>query len=482
MLQVKFHKGESLPLEMHRVRVVQKLNLLPIDERLAAITERGFNTFRLKTKSIFLDMLTDSGVNALSSEQMSAMERADEAYAGSQSFERLEEVINDVLGLKYVLPVHQGRAAENIISRFFVKEGSVVPMNYHFTTTLAHIMENKGRVEEIFTSKATVADSDEPFKGDMDIEKLEALIAEHGTENIPYVRMEASTNLIGGQPFSMQNMRKVREVTRKNGLLLVLDASLMAENAYFIKVREKGFEDWTLKEIFKALCSLADITYFSSRKFGSAKGGAICMNNKEIFDKMGVMIPLFEGFFTYGGIPIRDVEAMAQGITELTDESVVSQSPQFIQYLVSQLQKEGIPVIAPGGALGCHVNAGEFLPHISQEEYPAGALASAFYIISGVRGMERGTLSNVRDENGNNILADIELMRLAFPRRVFTLSQTRYVLDRLIWLFENRDLVGGLRFVNEPPIMRFFNGELEPTSDWPQKLVAKFKADFGESL
>jgi len=479
---VKFFNGKQIPLEMHKVKIVQALNLVPVERRLQAIGEAGFNSFLLGTKDIFLDMLTDSGTNAQSDSQVSKMFIADEAYAGSQSFERFEKSVLMVFGKKYVLPVHQGRAAENMLGKAFIREGSVIPTNYHFTTTLAHIQLNGGKVLELFTSEAMKVKSSHPFKGNMDIRKLEDAIVSVGPENVPFIRMEASTNLLGGQPFSMENLRDVRGIADKYGIMIVLDASLVGENAYFIKLREKGFENSSLEEILSEMGSMCDIIYFSGRKVSSSRGGAICTNNQEIYDKIKFLLPVYEGFLTYGGIPIREIESMAEGLKETVDENVVSHSPTFINYMVNELDKLGIPVIMPGGALGCHIDAGQFLDHIPQDEYPAGALISAFYIVSGVRGMERGTMSNNRDENGKDILADLELMRLAVPRRVFTLSQIEYVIDRLNWLYKNRRLIGGLRFTQEPPLLRFFIGRLEALSDWPQKLAAKFREDIGDSL
>ncbi len=480
--KVKFFNGKKIPLEMHKVRIVQSLKLVPVEQRLAAIRQAGFNTFLLGTKDIFLDMLTDSGTNAMSDEQLSKMFVADDAYAGSQSFVKFQKSVADVLGKNMVLPVHQGRAAENIISLTFVKKGSIIPMNYHFTTTLAHIQLNGGTVVELYTPEAMVIKSTHPFKGNIDIARLEELIVKNGVENVPFIRMEASTNLIGGQPFSMENLKDVRKVADKYRIILVLDASLIGENAYFINKREAAYADSSIGDILREMCSLADIVYFSGRKVSSSRGGAICTNNKELFNKMKDLVPLYEGFLTYGGISIREIEAMAVGLYETLEEDVVGQSPSFIDYAVQELDKLGLPVIMPGGALGCHVEAQKFLPQIPQSEYPAGALVAAFYIVSGVRGMERGTLSSIRDEQGNDIYAELELMRLAFPRRVFTLSQVEYLLDRLNWLYQNRELVGGLRFVEEPPVLRFFTGRLESTSPWPEKLMAKFRADFGDSL
>ena len=482
MNQIKFHLGEEIPLELHKVRVVQKLNLVPIERRLDALKEGGFNTFRLQTKDVFLDMLTDSGTNAMSDNQVAAMFQADDAYAGSQSFYRLQKAVEDVLGKKYLLPAHQGRAAENILSKTFVKKGDIIPMNYHFTTALALITEYGGKIAELLYDHALEINSDHPFKGNIDIEKLEACIQEHGVENIPFIRMEASTNLIGGQPFSIENLRGVRAIADKYSVRLVLDASLLGENAWLVKQREEEFKDKSMAEIILAMTGLADLVYFSARKLSSSRGGGICTNNEKIFKEMEPLVPLFEGFLTYGGMSVREIEAIAVGLYETLDETMICQSPQFIEYLVNSLDAKGVPVVTPAGVLGCHIDAMNICSHIPQSQYPAGAFAAAFYLISGVRGMERGSVSNQRDEYGNETYADMELLRLAIPRRVFTLSQIKYVEDRLVWLYENRQLIGGLRFIYEPPVLRFFMGGLEPVDDWAQNLVAKFKEDFGDSL
>lgn len=480
--KIKFYSGENIPLELHKVRIVQKLHLVPIERRLEALYEGGFNTFRLDTKDVFLDMLTDSGTNAMSDKQLGAMMMADDAYAGSQSFVRFQKAVLDVLGKKYLLPVHQGRAAENIISNAYVKKGSVVPMNYHFTTAMAHITQYGGRIEELLYDEAYVINSKHPFKGNMNLEKLEECIQKHGASRIPYIRMEASTNLIGGQPFSIENLRGVRAIADKYGIRLVLDASLIGENAWLIKQREDEFKEASMADILLRMTDLADLVYFSARKLSSSRGGGICTNNQAIFKELEPLVPLFEGFLTYGGMSVREVEAIAVGLYETLDESMICQSPQFIAYLVNALENKGIPVVTPPGVLGCHVDAMQICAHIPQSQYPAGSLAAAFYLISGVRGMERGSVSNQRDEYGNETYADMELLRLAVPRRVFTLSQIKYVEDRLTWLFDNRHLIGGLKFVYEPPVLRFFMGGLEPINDWPQKLMAKFREDFGDSL
>ena len=482
MAKVSFFSGKQIPLEMHKVRIVQKLNLPPVEQRLQAMTEAGNNTFLLQNDDVFMDMLTDSGVNAMSDRQQSAMMVADDSYAGSATYTRLADKLQDIFGMDYFLPAHQGRACENILAQTFVKPGTIVPMNYHFTTTKAHIVLNGGTVEEIIADKGLQVTSSEPFKGDMDIAKLQGLVQQHGADKIAFVRMEAGTNLIGGQPISLQNLREIRQVCDQHGLLLVLDASLLADNLYFLKQREASCQPLSIRAITRQLADQCDIIYFSARKLGCARGGGICIRDKALFEKMRGLVPLYEGFLTYGGMSVREMEALTVGLDETMDEDVISQGPQFIAYMVDELQKAGVPVITPAGGLGCHINVMEFLDHIPQQDYPAGAMAAALYIASGVRGMERGTMSEQRDPDGSEPMANMELLRLAMPRRVFTLSQVQYAIDRIVWLYQNRQLIGGLRFVEEPEILRFFYGRLAPIGDWQDKLVAKFREDFGDSL
>jgi tryptophanase len=482
MSKVTFLSGENIPLEMHKVRMVQKLNLLPVEDRLECIKEAGFNTFLLRNRDVYLDMLTDSGVNAMSDLQHAAMFQADDSYAGSETYYRLEKVIQDIFGTKYFLPAHQGRACENIIAEVLVKPGSVAIMNYHFTTTRAHIMKHGGTVDEVLRDEGMKVQSDDPFKGDIDIEKLKESIAKHGKENVSFVRIEAGTNLVGGQPTSVSNMREVSKVCRENGILLVYDASLLADNLYFNKVREPEFRDVEIKDIVQEIAGLADITYFSARKLGFARGGGIITSNRELYLKMRELITLYEGFLTYGGMSVREMEILAVGLEETMDMDVISQTPLFVEVMCHELLSKGVSVVMPPGGLGCHVDATSFCDHIPQTQYPAGALAAALFIASGVRGMERGTLSENRDKDGNDQLAEMELVRLALPRRVFTLSQIKYTVDRLTWLHNNRHMIGGLEFVEEPSILRFFFGRLKPLGDWPDRLAEKFRKDFGESL
>lgn len=482
MSRIDFYGDKNLPLEMHKVRIVQKLNLRPIEDRIRFINEAGNNTFLLHNRDVFLDMLTDSGVNAMSDRQEAAMLLADDSYAGSETFVRHEEKIREILGMHYVLPFHQGRACENLLAQVYVEPGFVVPMNYHFTTTKAHITLNGGSIEEIHIDEALTVQSPHPFKGNMDPDKLRALIGQHGPEKIPFVRMEAGTNLIGGQPFSLENLSQVGEICREHNILLVLDASLLSDNLYFIKTREAACKDLSIREITRRLIRECDIVYYSARKLGCARGGGMCMNSRSIYEKFKELVPLFEGFLTYGGMSVREIEAITVGLEETMDEDIISQGPIFIEYMVNELVRRGIPVVTPAGGLGCHVDALSFIDHVPQGEYPAGSLASALYIAGGVRGMERGTMSEQRLDDGTEIYANMELLRLALPRRVFTLSQVEYAIDRIAWLYENRRLIGGLAFVEEPKILRFFFGKLQPVSDWQEKLLHQFRKDFGESL
>ncbi len=482
MATVKFYGNETVPLEMHKVRIVQKLSLPPVERRLEKITEAGNNTFLLKNDDVFLDMLTDSGVNAMSDRQQAAMLVADDSYAGSATYTRLETKLREIFGMNYFLPTHQGRACEHILAKVFVTPGKVVPMNYHFTTTKAHITLLGGTVEELVTDAGLEVVSANPFKGNMDIARLRAVIAQHGADNIGFVRMESGTNLIGGQPVSLQNLADVSNVCKEHGIPLVLDASLLADNLYFNKTREDHCKALSIREITRRTADLCDIIYFSARKLGCARGGGICIRDRALYEKMRPLVPLYEGFLTYGGMSVREMEALTVGLDETMDEEMINQGPMFIGFMVEQLQERGVPVITPAGGLGCHIDAKRFVDHIPQSQYPAGALASALYIASGIRGMERGTLSEQREPDGSEIFANMELVRLAMPRRVFTLSQVKYAVDRIAWLYANRQLIGGLTFVEEPQVLRFFYGLLKPVSDWQNHLVAKFREDFGDSL
>jgi tryptophanase len=478
-MNIKLSNGKTIPVEMHRARIVQQLSLQPIARRLQAIEEGGYNTFLLRNRDVFLDMLTDSGTNAMSDNQLAAMMVADDAYAGSESFYKLEAAVKDVLGFDYTMPVHQGRAAEHLLAKVFVKPGDVVLMNYHFTTTKAHFELAGGTVLEIYGPETLNTQSTELFKGNIDLRRFADAIQKYGADKIPFVRMEATTNLVGGQPFSLRNLHQVKELAAKHNIPLVFDGSLISENAYFIKQREEGYADKSIAEIIREMTSLADIYYCSGRKSTSVRGGMIATNCKDYYDRLRVWLVVYEGFPTYGGMSIKEVDAMAVGLREMTDLNVAASEPEFVQYFVGRLLESGVPVVTPAGGLACHVDAARFLAHLPQSQYQAGALAAAIYIASGVRSMERGTISTDRDAQGKEVYADLELARLALPRRVFTMSQIEYTVERLTWLYRHRHLVKGLRFVEEPPVLRFFFGRLEALDNWGAELAKAFESDFG---
>ena len=480
-MSVRFYIPENqVPLEMHKVRVVQKLNLLPVEQRLKAIQEAGNNTFLLQNRDIYMDMITDSGVNAMSDKQVAAMHVADDSYAGSETFNRLKDAVKEVFGVDNVLPAHQGRAAENILAESFVKPGSFALMNFHFTTTKAHITRLGGEVIELIDKKGLIPQSDDPFKGNFDLKKLKATIREKTPEKVAFVRVEAGTNLIGGQPVSLENMLAVCDICHEMGVVSVLDASLLQDNVYFMKIREPRCKFMTTKEIYHVLADRFDIIYFSARKLGFSRGGIITAHDKKFTDEMMEFVPLYEGFLTYGGMEVRSMEAMAVGLYESLDMEYISQGPEFIAYLVKELDDYGVPVIKPAGGLGAHLNCSEIVPNIPHDQYPAAAVGAALYIAGGIRGMERGTLSEQREPDGREIFSELELQRLAVPRRVFTLSQLKYVADRVKWLWDNRNLIGGLEWVEEPKVLRFFFGRLKEKGYWQEKLAEKFRQDFGD--
>ena len=479
MAQIKFYNRPAVPMEMHKVKIVQKLTLLPAAQRLEKLQQAGFNTFLLHNGDIFMDMLSDSGVNAMSDEMQSAMLRADDAYAGSETFYRMNEKLTEIFGIEHLLPTHQGRACEHILSQHLVKSGNCVIMNYHFTTSKAHITRLGGHVEELIRDEGLIAKSTLPFKGNIDLDKVKACIEKEGADNVAYMRLEAGTNLIGGQPISYENMKAATELARANGILTVLDASLLQDNLYFIKTREPGMEDKSIRQITRMVADLFDVIYFSARKFGFGRGGGILVRDEKLFHEMEDYITMFEGFLTYGGMSVKEMEALIVGFEETMDLDIISQGPQFIGHCVDVLDSLGVPMITPGGGLGAHIDARQVVGHIPAHQYPAGSMVAALYLCGGIRAMERGTLSEERNPDGTEHIASVETVRLAFPRRVFTLSQTEYVIDRVKWLYDHRHLIGGLRFVHEPRTLRFFTGRLEPIGDWPQQLLQAYIADFG---
>jgi tryptophanase len=352
-------------------------------------------------------------------------------------------------------------------------------MNYHFTTTKAHFDLAGGKVLELYTDEALKTTSSFPFKGNMDLGRLKAAIDTAGPANVSFVRMEATTNLIGGQPFSLENLRQVKALIEPLGIFLVVDGSLISENAYFIRQREPGYENTSIRDIIREIMSIADLCYLSGRKSCSVRGGMIATNRKDLYEAIRPWLPVYEGFFTYGGMSSKEIEAMAVGIREMTQLEVAGSSADAIKYFVALLEEKGVPVVTPAGGLACHVDAMRFIPHVPQSEYPAGALAAAVFLTSGIRGMERGSVSMDRDKDGNDVPSDMELVRLAVPRRVFTISHFLYAADRLKWLYDHRALVGGLEFREEPPVLRFFAGKLAPKLNWGARLAAEFEKDFG---
>lgn len=479
-MSIKLSTGKEIPVEMHKVRMVQKIHLRPVEERLNAMEEAGYNTFLLKTRDIFLDMLTDSGTNAMSDNQFAAMMKVDDAYAGSMTFYEFSDAVKDVLGYEHVMNVHQGRAAEHLISRVLAKQGDVVPTNYHFTTTKAHIELAGATCLEIYTDEALKTESTYPFKGNMDTKKLRDTIRKYGRDKVPFVRMEATTNLIGGQPFSMSNLKEVKKICSEHDIPLVMDGSLLCENAYLIKQREKECKNKTVAEIVEEMCGTVDLFYMSARKNTSVRGGMIATNDEEIFEKIKPWLPVYEGFLTYGGMSLKEVGAMAVGLREMVEPEVAGSTVEQIRYFVNQLVETGVPVVTPPGGLACHMDAMKFLPHVPQLQYPAGSLAAALYIASGIRSMERGTISMDRDSEGNEVPSDIELTRIAIPRRVYTISHIDYAVDRINWLYKHRDLVKGLKFIEEPPVLRFFFGKLEAIDNWGKDLVEALKNELGD--
>ncbi len=480
---VRLSNGREIPVEAHKVKIVQRTDLPSIDQRLRAMDEAGYNTFLLRTRDIFLDMLTDSGTNAMSDNQLASMMVADDAYAGSESFYKLADAVRDVFGFKYTLPVHQGRAAEHLLAKVFIKPGGYAIMNYHFTTSRAHVELAGGTVLELYGAEALNTDSVELFKGNMDLGRLQAAINKHGAENIGYIRMEATTNLIGGQPFSMDNLRAVKDIAGRHNIPLVFDGSLISENAYLVREREAECQSCSISEIMLQMMQYVDILYLSGRKSAGVRGGLIATNNERYYTDILNWLPVYEGFATYGGMSTKEVEAMAVGLREMTDPMVAGSGAEFVRYFVERLCEEGVPVVTPAGGLACHIDARRFAPHIPQNQYIAGAVSAAIYIASGVRSMERGTISTDRDPaTGAEIMADLELARLAVPRRTYTMSHIEYAVDRLAWLYRHRELIRGLKFVQEPPVLRFFFGRLAPVDSWAQDLAAAFKADYGSAM
>ena len=463
MSQIKFFSGEDIPLELHKVRIVQKLNLVPIERRRDAIKEAGYNTFKLKTNDVYLDMLTDSGTNAMSDNQLSAMMRADDAYAGSQSFERLQKAVEDVLGKKYLLPVHQGRAAENVLFSHLVKEGQIIPGNAHFDTTKGHIEARRAHAIDVTIKEAKDTQLEIPFKGNVDLVHLEQLLKDN-PGNIPFMVLTVTNNTVGGQPVSMKNIRETCELCHKYGVPVNMDSARFAENAYFIKTREEGYADKSIQEIAKEMFSYADSMTMSAKKDGIVNmGGFIATNREDWYEGCKRYCIPYEGFITYGGMNGRDMAALAVGLEENTQFDMLQTRIHQVEYLAQLLDEYGIPYQRPAGGHAIFVDADKVLTHVPIEEFPAQTLTCELYLEAGIRACEIGYILADRDpETRENRFSGLDLVRLCIPRRVYTDNHMKVIAAALKNVYDRRETITrGLAITKEAPLMRHFTVELE---------------------
>lgn len=466
--QKKHFKKEfimALPYaEPYKIKMVETIRKSTRQEREQWIKQAHYNLFSLKSEQVFIDLLTDSGTGAMSDKQWSEMMLGDESYAGASSYYKLKNAIQDLLGFEYFLPTHQGRAAENVLFSVLIKEGNYIPGNAHFDTTKGHIEFRKAHAVDCTIDEAFDTTVDHPFKGNVDIEKLERTIEEKTPENIPFVVVTITCNTAGGQPVSMQNIKDVHSVCRRYNIPLVFDSARFAENAYFIKIREKGYENKTIREIVKEMFAYADAMTMSSKKDAIVNmGGFIGMKSKELFRQASVFNIVFEGYITYGGMSGRDMNALAQGLYEGTEFDYLESRIEQVAYLGKLLDEYGIPVQKPFGGHAIFVNAKEFLPHIAIEEYQAQTLAVELYIESGVRAVEIGTILADRDpETRENRYPKLELVRMAIPRRTYTNNHINYIAAAMKNVYDRRnDIKRGFKINYEAPIMRHFTVELE---------------------
>ncbi|MDO5734239.1 MAG: tyrosine phenol-lyase [Eubacteriales bacterium] len=451
------------PAEPFRIKMVEPVTMNTRAEREEVAKRAGYNTFLIDSEDVYIDLLTDSGTNAMSDRQWAGLMIGDEAYAGSRNFKHLEETVRDIFGFKHLVPTHQGRGAENLLSRVAIKPGQYVPGNMYFTTTRFHQEFNGGIFVDIIRDEAHDAALNVPFKGDIDLEKLERLIAEKGAENIAYVCLAVTVNLAGGQPVSMKNMREVRELTNKHGIKVFYDATRCVENAYFIKEQEEGYADKSIKEIVQEMFSYADGCTMSGKKDCIVNiGGFLCMNDDELFQAAKELVVVFEGMPSYGGMTGRDMEAMAIGLKEAMQFEYIQHRVLQVRYLGEGLKANGVPIIEPVGGHAVFLDARRFCPHLSQEEFPAQALANELYIESGVRSMERGIVSAGRDKDtGENHRPKLETVRLTIPRRVYTYAHMDIVIDAVSKLYKHKEDIRGLKFSYEPKQLRFFTARFE---------------------
>ena len=451
------------PAEPYRIKSVETVRMNTRAEREILIKEAGYNTFSLKSDDVYIDLLTDSGTNAMSDHQWAGMMIGDEAYSGSRNFFHLKDTVNEIFGFKYIVPTHQGRGAENILSQIAIKPGQYVPGNMYFTTTRYHQERNGGNFVDIIRDEAHDATLDIPFKGNIDLNKLQKLIDEQGAENIAYVCLAVTVNLAGGQPVSMQNMREVRELTARYGIRVFYDATRCVENAYFIKEQEEGYADKSIQAIVHEMFSYADGCTMSGKKDCLVNiGGFLCMNDENLFNEAKEIVVVYEGMPSYGGLAGRDMEAMAIGLREAMQFEYIEHRVKQVRYLGERLRDAGIPIVEPVGGHAVFLDARRFCPHLTQGQFPAQSLAATLYLYSGVRSMERGIVSAGRDKKtGENHLPKLETVRLTIPRRVYTYRHMDYVANAVIHLYSERDRIKGMKFVYEPKQLRFFTARFE---------------------
>ncbi len=448
--------------EPYKIKMVELLKMTTPAQRKKALKEAGYNTFLLKSEDVYIDLLTDSGTSAMSDRQWAGMMLGDEAYAGSRNFYHLEEVVKEIYGYKYLVPTHQGRGAENIISKILIKKGDIIPGNMYFTTTRLHQELAGGKFEDVIIDEAHNPENLFPFKGNVDLKKLDALVKKHGASKIPYVSVATSVNMAGGQPISMQNLKELRAYTKKHGIRIIHDMTRVAENAYFIQQREKGYDKKTIQQIVKEICSYTDGATMSAKKDALVNiGGFLAINDWDVFEEARNMVVVYEGLHTYGGLAGRDMEAMAIGIVESVSDDHIRARVGQVEYLGNEMMKYGIPIVLPIGGHGIFVDAKKFLPHIPQDQFPAQTLAAEIYLDSGVRTMERGVVSAGRKANGENYYPKLELVRFTIPRRVYTQAHMDVIAESTARVFERRTKITGMKMVYEPKYLRFFQAKFE---------------------
>ncbi|TAH41998.1 MAG: tyrosine phenol-lyase [Bacteroidetes bacterium] len=450
--------------EPYKIKMVELVHMTTAAERKKAIEDAGYNTFLLRSKQVYIDLLTDSGTSAMSDRQWAGMMLGDESYAGSENFYHLEATIRKYYGYKYVIPAHQGRGAENILSKVLIKPGDIIPGNMYFTTTRLHQELAGGRFVDIIIDEAHDPLSEHPFKGNVDLKKLEALVKEYGSKKIPYVCIATSVNMAGGQPISLQNLRALRDFTKKHKIKIIHDMTRVAENAYFIRMKEKGYKNKSVREIVHEICSLTDGATMSAKKDALVNiGGFLAVNDKKTYEEASNLVVVYEGLHTYGGLAGRDMEAMAIGITESVDDDHIRARVGQVEYLGNKLLEKKVPIVLPIGGHGIFIDAKRFLPHLKQKQFPAQALAAALYVDSGVRTMERGIVSAGRNaDTGDHYYPELELVRLTVPRRVYTQAHMDVVAESVVEVFKKRKSISGLKMIFEPKYLRFFQARFKP--------------------